>query len=128
MSVRNMSVLNAPKLKLAMKATLAMAAALGVASVLVASTVPAAAAARPALTSIAGGETAVTEVRYRRGGGGYYGGYYGGYGYYRPPVYLYAAPPVVYQTYSGGGHCAWLRNKARATGSRYWWNRYRNEC
>ena len=109
--------------------TLGVAAVLGVAVLLMAAAAPAVAASVPALASIAGGEPAATEVRYRRGGGAYYGGYgYGGYGYYRPPVYLYAGPPVVYQTYSGGGHCAWLRRKARETGSRHWWNRYRREC
>ena len=89
--------------------------------------VPVEAAALPALQSIAEGSSGVTEVRYRgRGGGGgrYYGGGYGyGYGYYAPPV-VYAAPVVVY----GSSYCANLRHKARATGSRYWWNRYRNEC
>ena len=88
---------------------------------------PAGSAALPALQSIAEGSSGVTEVRYRgRGGGGgrYYGGGYGyGYGYYAPPV-VYAAPVVVY----GSSYCANLRHKARATGSRYWWNRYRNEC
>ena len=113
-------------LKMSMTTTLGFAAALGVACLLTVPSAPVEAAALPALTGIADGDKAVTEVRYRRGGG-YYGGY-GGSGYYRPPVYLYAAPPVVYRTYGDGGHCAWLRRKARETGSRYWWNRYRNDC
>jgi hypothetical protein len=38
----------------------------------------------------------------------YYGAYYGGYYGYSPD-------------------CYWLKRKARRTGSRYWWHRYR-EC
>jgi hypothetical protein len=38
---------------------------------------------------------------------------------YRP--YLYVAPPV----YVGPGDCGWLRARWRATGSRYWYRRWR---
>ena len=89
------------------------------------------AAALPVVKSTADDAGGLVAVRYRggRGGGRYYGGYGYGYGGYNaPPVYLYAAPPVVHSYRSSGGHCAWLRQRARETGSRYWWNRYRNEC
>jgi hypothetical protein len=33
-----------------------------------------------------------------------------------------------YSSYGYGGGCGWLYRKARATGSRYWWNRYYSEC
>ena len=87
------------------------------------------AAPLPAIESVNGDAGHSLQVRYR-GGGRYYGGGYGYYGgYYAPPVYLYAGPPVVYSyRATGSSYCANLRQKARATGSRYWWNRYRNEC
>jgi hypothetical protein len=44
--------------------------------------------------------------------GGYYGYGYGGYSNY------------YYDDYAGDD-CSWLRRRAQATGSRYWWNRYR---
>ena len=116
---------------------LGLAVALAMGGHLAATVAPVDAAPLPSLQSIADDAGGVTEVRYR-GGRGYYGGgygyggygYYGGYGgYYGSPAIVYAAPPVVYNySYSGGGRCSWLRQKARATGSRYWWNRYRNEC
>ena len=99
--------------------------------------VPAQANTLPALKIISPDEGALTAIHYRGGGRGYYGGgrgyYGGGYGsyggYYSPPVYLYAAPPVVYGYRSyGGSNCSWLYRKARDSGSRYWWSRYRNEC
>ena len=70
-------------------------------------------------------DSGVVDVRYR--GGGYRGGgryYYGG------APYIYVGPPVAYYGYStySGGYCASLRRRAQETGSRYWWNRYRNEC
>ena len=119
MSVLKMSVLKK-------MLTMAIAATLTIATAWTAMPVTGAAAALPALKSAVDVEAGITDVRYRRGG--YSGGYYGGYGYYRPPVYLYAAPPVVYSYQYSGGHCAWLRRRARETGSHYWWNRYRREC
>lgn len=43
-----------------------------------------------------------------------------GYGFYRP--YAYYNPPV-YVRPSG---CGWLKVRAIETGSRYWWQRYRD--
>ena len=89
-------------------------------------TAPADAAQLPVLGSLVY-DNGVTDVRYR-GGGGYRGGGYRG-GYYARP-YVYVGPPVAYYGYStySGGYCASLRRRAQETGSRYWWNRYRNEC
>jgi hypothetical protein len=88
----------------------------------------------------------------RRGGSGFHGGNRGGLigrsyggprihagprfhnhaprGLYRPYVarrYLYGAAPLVgYGAYYGayGGGCYWMLEKARYTGSPYWWQRY----
>ncbi len=75
-------------------------------------------------------EKAEAVVQVRRGGGHFSGGGrsygYRHYGYrpvYRRPAIYFAAPVVAY-----GGHCAYLRHKAHATGSPYWWRRYRYEC
>lgn len=74
----------------------------------------------------------------RRGGGGFRGGgghvhafrgggvrFYGGPRFVRRGAY-FAAPLAVYggYRYYGGGGCYWLRERAMATGSRYWWSRY----
>ena len=115
---------------------LGLAVALAMGGQLAAAVVPAAAASLPALMSVADDARGVTEVRYRGGRsyGGYgygYGGYgyYGGYGFYGPPAIVYAAPPVVYSyRATGSSYCARLRHRARETGSRLLWNRYRNEC
>jgi hypothetical protein len=50
--------------------------------------------------------------------GGFYPGwgYYGGYGY---------GNSYYYGDDYAGDDCRWLRRRAQATGSRYWWNRYR---
>jgi hypothetical protein len=41
-------------------------------------------------------------------------------GWHRPHGFrLYIGPRHYY------GRCAWLRHRAHATGSRYWWRRYR---
>ena len=107
---------------------LGLSVALAIGACCVSPSAQAGAAAVPGLQSAWSGDQGATEVHYR-GGRGYYGGGYGYYGgYYRPPVYLYAAPPVVYSYQYSGGHCAWLHRKARETGSRTWWNRYRREC
>jgi hypothetical protein len=40
---------------------------------------------------------------------------------------LYYAPFVGYGAYYGSGYregCGWLRRRAEATGSPYWWRRY----
>ena len=66
------------------------------------------------------GSAAIKVDRGHHGGGrliirpyGFYGGpYYGG------PYYAYSG---------SHGRCGWLRERARDTGSRYWWRRYR-EC
>lgn len=61
-------------------------------------------------------------VRAFRGGGGHYrGGHrrHGGGGiYFSVPSYA----PYYYDDYDDG--CGWLLQRARRTGSRYWWNRY----
>ena len=48
----------------------------------------------------------------------------------RRPVYTYHRPIVrrIYRTpvlVTGYGRCEWLRRRALATGSSYWWRRYR---
>jgi hypothetical protein len=59
--------------------------------------------------------------------------YGGGYGrHHRGPRFrslYYGAPFVGYGAYYGsgyygGGGCSWLRRRAEATGSSYWWARY----
>jgi hypothetical protein len=37
---------------------------------------------------------------------------------------LYAAPFVGYGYYAYNDDCEWLRQRALATGSAYWWDRY----
>jgi hypothetical protein len=70
----------------------------------------------------------------RRGHGGGRAHFYGGHrGIHYVPMYprqfhrnyFYRGPSYVYSGvgYYGGG-CAWLRHRALATGSRYWWHRY----
>ncbi len=58
------------------------------------------------------------------GGGGHHHhhGHGGGFRFYGAPFVGYGA-----YYYGGGGHyegCGWLRRRALATGSRYWWARY----
>lgn len=59
-----------------------------------------------------------------RGGGKHHHHHRGPRGLY------YAAPFAAYGAYYGSGYyndgysCAWLRRRAEATGSRYWWSRY----
>ncbi|MEI9900286.1 MAG: hypothetical protein WDN31_09365 [Hyphomicrobium sp.] len=53
-----------------------------------------------------------------RGGRG--GRFYGGYPFYGYGGYYYG-------DYDNGYSCAWLKRRAQATGSRYWWARYA-EC
>ena len=48
-------------------------------------------------------------------------GYYGYYGWWGLPV-------ATTTWYGYSSKCSWLRHQARATGERYWWRRYRNEC
>ena len=87
--------------------------------------VPAEAAALPRIQAANSSNVALARQRY-------YGGHVGPRPYYRPyyyavpapRIYAYAAPAYGYY----GGHCGWLRHQARATGSRYWWHRYRDEC
>ena len=58
--------------------------------------------------------TVVRRGRGWRGGDRMYRGFYG-------------APFVGYGAYYGGGYyegCHWIRRRAQATGSRYWWTRY----
>lgn len=66
--------------------------------------------------------------RHFGGGPHFYGGvrhFYGGprfRGFYAAPFVGYGA--YYYGAYSGYGGCGWLRRRAEATGSRYWWARY----
>lgn len=54
------------------------------------------------------------------GGPRFYGPRFRGY----PFIYGYGAyAPYYYDDYAGDD-CRWLRRRALATGSRYWWNRY----
>ena len=61
------------------------------------------------------------------GGGGNWGGHHG----HGPGLRFYGYPFVGYGAYyDRGGYgegCGWLRRRAQATGSRYWWARY-EEC
>lgn len=67
-------------------------------------------------------------LRFYGGGGGRH--FHHGGGFRRG---LYLAPFVGYGAYYYGGYggygsgCGWLRRRAEATGSRYWWARY-EEC
>jgi hypothetical protein len=38
--------------------------------------------------------------------------------------FYYSAPFVGYGAYYGDSGCSWLRRRAEATGSSYWWSRY----
>lgn len=65
------------------------------------------------------------------GGGGGHGGHGGGgHGGHGRGYSFYGAPFVGYGAYYYGGYggysegCGWLRRRAQATGSRYWWARY----
>ena len=73
------------------------------------------------------------------GHGGGHGGWHGGHGgwhgggprFYGPrfrgyylPYYGYGYAPYYYDD-DYGDDCSWLHRRAVATGSRYWWNRYR---
>jgi hypothetical protein len=42
-------------------------------------------------------------------------------------VFIYGAPFLGYGAYAYAGDCYWLRQRALATGSAYWWDRY-NAC
>lgn len=55
------------------------------------------------------------------GGGGHHHGHHHGHGFR-----FYGAPFIGYGAYYGGygEGCGWLRRRALATGSRYWWARY----
>jgi hypothetical protein len=66
--------------------------------------------------------------RHYGGGHRHYGGpRFRGYGFGAYPFYGYGGS-YYYGGYSGGyGECGYLRRRAVATGSRYWWNRY-YEC
>lgn len=75
----------------------------------------------PALKPSVEASDAVIQIR--RGGPVVVHRHYGRRHFYRPPILLYTAPVVTY-----GGHCAYLRHKARSTGSAYWWRRFRYEC
>mgnify|MGYP001382564962 CR=1 FL=1 len=50
------------------------------------------------------------------------------YGRVRPYPYLYRYEPYYYYDYEPVyiDECAWLYRKAKRTGSRYWWRRYRD--
>ncbi len=69
--------------------------------------------------------------RHYGGGGRHYGGgghHHGprrfrGYGFGAYPFYGYGGS-YYYGGSSGYGECGYLRRRALATGSRYWWNRY----
>jgi len=61
-------------------------------------------------------------VRHFKGGGGGYK-HHGRRHYSRG---LWIAPIITYGYYASD-ECAWLKRRAIATGSRYWWNRY-YEC
>jgi hypothetical protein len=64
-----------------------------------------------------------TSVRWHGGGWGWGGPrIFIGPGYYGGPYYYGAGYPYY------GGSCAWLRHRARVTGSPYWWHRYRVRC
>ena len=86
--------------------TLALAASLGVTSLLAA---PTSADARPHFML-------GIEHHHQHHGGIFFGG---------PQIFL--GPPTIYGTpvYSAGP-CFWLRVKAERTGSRYWFNRWRD--
>lgn len=89
---------------------------------------PAAATPLPQLKPLAATDAGATLVRYR---GGRHYAYRPHYSHrYRPvvPYSFYYGAPVV--TYYGGyaSKCTWLRHKARETGSRHLWRRYREEC
>lgn len=69
------------------------------------------------------------------GGGGmkFYGGGGGHHHHHRGPRFhgFYAAPFVGYGGYyygyrDYGSGCGWLKRRALATGSRYWWRRYQD--
>jgi hypothetical protein len=66
------------------------------------------------------------------GGGGHGHGWGGGGGHHGHGLRFYGAPFVGYGAYYGSGYgygsgCGWLRRRAEATGSGYWWARY-EEC
>lgn len=67
-----------------------------------------------------------------RHGGVWHGGPPGGHHHHHRPHFrgyspFYAYPAYYYDdyAYSDGDDCGWLRRRAEATGSRYWWSRYR---
>jgi hypothetical protein len=79
------------------------------------------------------GTTLATQVRWH--GHGHWGG---GWGWRGPRIFIgpayygygYGYPYSYGATYPGyyGGDCAWLRHRARVTGSPYWWRRYHWRC
>ena len=79
------------------------------------------ASALPRIDQSAASTTLVTQTRMH--GGHHFGGFHRGghFGFRRGLVF---GGPVFYG-YSYARGCGWLRHRALATGSHYWWRRYR---
>ena len=45
---------------------------------------------------------------------------------FRNGRWIWITGPAAYGAYAYSGGCGWLRARAAATGSRYWWRRYNN--
>jgi hypothetical protein len=84
-----------------------------------------AAAAIAAATFTAGTTVGSTDAEARRGHVriGFHGGAFHGYPYRHLRPYHFA--PIVVGGYYAGDGCGWLRRRAHATGSPYWFHRYR---
>jgi hypothetical protein len=90
-------------------------------------TVPSAAAPTTSLTVLEAPQAAPIQVRWGGHAGFRHGGFHRGFrhgGFHRFHRGFFIGVPAYTYGYAYGG-CRWLRHRALATGSPYWWRRYR---